>query len=78
MGAEPLTPEQLGVLKDIASDPFYDDANGARGLVRVRRWLYRQGYIGAIPVEGSDAPVEHLFLTAKGTEVLHMGGKHGP
>ncbi len=67
-----MNAEQLEVLKDIAGDPFYDDANGSRALVRIRRWLFRHGFIDGIPVEGSDAPVEHLFLTAKGKEALNQ------
>ena len=70
---ETMTLEQFTVLADIADVPFYDDANGSRELSKVRRWLFRHGYIDGIPIAGSDANVEQLFVTKKGRAALLKG-----
>ena len=61
---------ELDILKEIAKDSSYDDANlhGERQKAATRLW--RKGLIKAYNVEGSDAPVEALRLSEKGKAFL--------
>ncbi|KKM96507.1 hypothetical protein LCGC14_1177420 [marine sediment metagenome] len=61
-----FTEAQWNLLRWIRDDLFADDAN----LHGAARPLYRKGLIGAMPVEGSDAAVEALFITDEGREAL--------
>jgi len=60
----------LELLKAIAADKTYDDANHNDSQRRSARYLYNQELISATPIEGSDANVEVLEITEKGKERL--------
>ena len=69
-----LSSEDLRLLRDIASGKLTDDANvGAMAGHRLHL-LWVRKYISAVPMEGSDAPVECLGLLYLGRQTL-KGGK---
>ena len=65
---------QLDLMAAINADPSYDDANFSPAAQELARRLYRSGLIEGVPVEGSDAAVEHLFLTDVGKLALTWYG----
>ncbi len=69
-----LNKEQLQLLADINGDPAYDDADHSDETRRVAMNLFRTGLIEGVPVEGSDAAVDHLFLTEIGQLALTWYG----
>ena len=65
-GTEP----DLEMLREIAGERSFDDANLTPYQRRAARNLYRLGPTDGIPVEGSDANVEVLFPTEAGRVLL--------
>lgn len=71
-----IAKNELDMMARINSDPHYDTANHTPAEQVLARRLYRKGMIeieGA-PVEGSDAAVDHLFLTDLGKLALSWYG----
>ncbi len=66
---------ELDLMAKINADPAYNDANHTPQTREIARRLYRQGLIESVPVGGSDAPVDHLFLSDVGELAL---GWYGP
>ena len=62
----------LALLQRIHSGAVTDDANLSEADRAIARRLYCEGLIWALPVEGSDAPVEALGLTETGRAYLTL------
>lgn len=69
-----LRQDELNMLAKIAADPTYDDANHSAPSKKIALRLFRSGLIDGTPVEGSDAVVDHLFLTDLGSLALSWYG----
>ncbi len=66
--------DQLDLMAKINADPAYDDSNHSDETRRISLKLFRSGLIDGTPVEGSDAAVDHLFLTDVGRLALSWYG----
>jgi hypothetical protein len=62
----------LEFLKKVADGEITDDANLDEDSMKTSRRLYQNGYIEAVPMEGSDEPIDCLSLTDKGRFVLDI------
>lgn len=62
--------EELELLRLIDQGKITDDANLFGPRQEAARNLFKKGYIEAAMIEGSDAPVEALWLTEKGKDYL--------
>ncbi len=69
-----INKNELDLMVEINADPAYDDANHSPETRESARLLYRRGLIGGQPVEGSDAAVDHLWLTDLGRLALSFYG----
>lgn len=69
-----IAQNQLLLMAKINADPTYDDGNHTPAIREIARRLVRVGLIDAIPVEGSDAVVDHLLLTDLGKLALTWYG----
>lgn len=65
---------EIDMMAEIRSDPVFDDSDLSPVRSGIARRLYRKGFIGGTPVEGSDAAVDHLFLTDIGQLALSWYG----
>ena len=65
---------QLDLMAKINADPAYDDSDHSDETRRIAMTLFRSGLIKGMPVEGSDAAVDHLFLTDVGKLALTWYG----
>lgn len=62
--------EELELLQKIDQGKVTDDANLFGSQAEAARNLYKRGLIAAAMIEGSDAPVEALWITEKGKAFL--------
>ena len=62
--------EELELLRLIDQGKVADDANLVGARQKAAQNLFKCGYINACFIEGSDAPVEALWITDKGKAVL--------
>ncbi len=69
-----IAQNELDLMAAINADPSYDDANFSPAAQEIARRLHRKGLIEGAPVEGSDAAVDHLFLTDMGKLALSWYG----
>lgn len=69
-----IAENELEMMARINAEPHYDDANHTPAEQELARRLYRKGMIEGAPVEGSDAAVDHLFLTDIGQLALKWYG----
>lgn len=58
------------LLRDIAAGRIDDDSNLNDSQRRSARFLFQNGLISALLLEGSDANIEALNITLTGKEVL--------
>lgn len=65
---------EIDMLAAIRNDPGYDDSNLRPAEQEIARRLLRKGLIDGVPVEGSDAAVDGLFLTDVGNLALTWYG----